>query len=718
MHVRDRQVIVGLLWLQALMLGSAFGTWTATCLASLLATLMTVVHQRGGHHWLSRLARGGRPAYYLQWVLLPVGVLLWRTGAQTDAAINLLSLGVDGISHLAFFSAILLWIRHPQRGHVGLLPLGMIVLLLAVAGGAVSRSLAAQITVGCAACLGFAMASQAILICRRPGAEPTMDRPDHADSEYRWWRRIIALGTLSILLMTTTVIANVTRMSLPGVQQAVQRQLQETLDAVGSQQRRIGGMRYVKSGQIGAVLEHMIDNPTDTALTVRCRVAPGYLRGRAFDLYRDGVWSSVTEKIIRNVPQGRAPGLRTIQPEARGRSYLAYNVARPLWRFPLSPDGRLRQDRGPRVEVLVRNDPAKGYVVFLPLGARWIEAQSQELTINDHGIVVLGVDVTEPYIAGIPLRSERLELTDRQRSRLTSLPASMATEFRGLVDEICRPEWDARETAERISVHFQIEGSYSLKPTAAPAGLDPLLWFLRSQHPAHCEYFAAATTLALRAADIPSRYVIGYVADQPHETEPDLWVARNQDAHAWAEAFDESSGEWFVVESTPGRTYQDLMTLRDAGNVSADLDAEEASGTTGAGHLLSRVWGRFVSLRTTDVLLIVFQSAQLPLFLFLVVFWWLKFHRHAPGVADPLEARSRRMLRKVERRLKHHALRRDPSETLHQFAGRIETTALQQQGDCHQLQQIAAWYRQYAVARYQGKLPQPLSEFAALNGSA
>jgi len=708
MSVREQQLIGGLLGLQTLVLGFAFDTLPATCLVMLLAVFVVFAQHRGAATLAARLTGKGRSGFLVHALALPLIVVIWRTAAQTDDEINLLSLGVDAIGHIALFSSILLWSRHPDRGHIAMLPLGMIVLLLAVAGGAVSRSLAAQVSVGGAVCLGFAVASQIIVGWRRTGGSAVTSAQDEQGVEHQWLRRVVTLGTISILLMTTTVLANVTQVLLPGVQQAVQRQLHETLDAVGNQQKRIGGTRYVKNGQIGSVRQHMIGNPTEVALTVRCRVSPGYVRGRAFDLYRQGRWTNAAETTATE-SQNPILGLRTLQPKSPGRSYLAYGLSQSFMRFELDKRSRPRRESGPQVELLVRNDPAKGSVVFLPLGANWIEARSRELTINAHGIVIFGVDVTQPYVTGVPLNPGATKLTSRQRPMLTSLPAAVAAEMRELVRNICPVDSSTRDKAERISRHFQLQGSYSLQPTPIPAGQDPIAWFLRTQHPAHCEYFAAATALALRAANIPSRYVTGYVVDTRHDTEPNLWVARNQDAHAWTEAFDDQSGQWFVVESTPGRTYQNLATAHDSSQGSALLEADQENDSIGQSNWFSRLGGWLVSLRATDVLLVVFQSAQLPLFLFLVVFWWLKFHRKSSSASDPLEARSRRMLRKVERRLRKYALRREPSETLNQFAERLEAAGRQHSRHCEKLLQMADWYRQYAAARYQGRPPQPLN---------
>ena len=53
----------------------------------------------------------------------------------------------------------------------------------------------------------------------------------------------------------------------------------------------------------------------------------------------------------------------------------------------------------------------------------------------------------------------------------------------------------------------------------------------------------------LRLAGVPARYVTGFVVTEKN-TSGGYWIARNRDAHAWAEAWDDQRG-WVTVEATP-----------------------------------------------------------------------------------------------------------------------------------------------------------------------
>jgi len=73
--------------------------------------------------------------------------------------------------------------------------------------------------------------------------------------------------------------------------------------------------------------------------------------------------------------------------------------------------------------------------------------------------------------------------------------------------------------------------------------------FLTTNRNGHCEYFATAASLLLRAADVPTRYSIGYVV---REKDDDGYVIRGTHAHAWVRAWDEKTSTWIDFDATPG----------------------------------------------------------------------------------------------------------------------------------------------------------------------
>lgn len=100
-----------------------------------------------------------------------------------------------------------------------------------------------------------------------------------------------------------------------------------------------------------------------------------------------------------------------------------------------------------------------------------------------------------------------------------------------------------------LSQYFQQNFSYSLDLKGPPDDRLPLTYFLRESRSGHCEYFATATTLLLRAAGIPARYAIGFSV---HEFSPleQKFIVRTRHAHAWALAY--INGTWQTLDTTPG----------------------------------------------------------------------------------------------------------------------------------------------------------------------
>ena len=95
---------------------------------------------------------------------------------------------------------------------------------------------------------------------------------------------------------------------------------------------------------------------------------------------------------------------------------------------------------------------------------------------------------------------------------------------------------------------FQTAFEYSLAPDT-PAGMHPLEGFLFHTHKGHCEYFASAMALMLRARNIPSRIVTGYYTTEWNGDKKEF-VARQSDAHAWCEIWLDGLG-WLSVDPTP-----------------------------------------------------------------------------------------------------------------------------------------------------------------------
>ncbi len=136
-----------------------------------------------------------------------------------------------------------------------------------------------------------------------------------------------------------------------------------------------------------------------------------------------------------------------------------------------------------------------------------------------------------------------------------ALPEEEAAEFRALASELGLASVSPQEAVARASVFFQEHFTYSLDLQRQNNDVSPLTDFLRYSRSGHCEYFATATVLLLRAAGIPARYAVGYSTE---ELRPGRWtIVRGSDGHAWTLVY--LNGAWRDIDTTPAswRSFQE-----------------------------------------------------------------------------------------------------------------------------------------------------------------
>ncbi|MGF1531819.1 MAG: transglutaminaseTgpA domain-containing protein [Puniceicoccaceae bacterium] len=116
-----------------------------------------------------------------------------------------------------------------------------------------------------------------------------------------------------------------------------------------------------------------------------------------------------------------------------------------------------------------------------------------------------------------------------------------------LVDELSVGEAStAEERARQFLAYLVSTHAYTLSPPAASKRGDPVVYWLASKNPGHCEYFAASLILLCRTAGIPARMVVGFRGGKWNDYER-YFVVRNRNAHAWVEIY--SEGEWVRLDA-------------------------------------------------------------------------------------------------------------------------------------------------------------------------
>jgi transglutaminase-like putative cysteine protease len=105
---------------------------------------------------------------------------------------------------------------------------------------------------------------------------------------------------------------------------------------------------------------------------------------------------------------------------------------------------------------------------------------------------------------------------------------------------------DERILARAIEYFRRANLQYTLAPP--PLGRDSVDDFLFETKSGFCEHFSSAFAFMLRAAGVPARVVTGYQGGEMNPVDGYL-IVRQSDAHAWVEAWTESSG-WVRVDPT------------------------------------------------------------------------------------------------------------------------------------------------------------------------
>ncbi len=120
------------------------------------------------------------------------------------------------------------------------------------------------------------------------------------------------------------------------------------------------------------------------------------------------------------------------------------------------------------------------------------------------------------------------------------------------------------EFAMKTSAWLGARHRYSLQSSLPGGEGDPLVRWLASDTPGHCELFAGSFVVLAREAGYAARLVTGFKGGTWNGYSGSYTV-RNSDAHAWVELFDDQAGGWLRVDPTPGALTLDDGTGGDEG---------------------------------------------------------------------------------------------------------------------------------------------------------
>jgi hypothetical protein len=409
-------------------------------------------------------------------------------------------------------------------------------------------------------------------------------------------------------------------------------------------------------------LDHQVVMRVEPLDAIEIHPDDSYLRGWVYDLYQDQRW-------LRAFPAWSG------------------DIDRHEDGF-LGPPAAIQITRVQRHRITVEG--MRSGVVFSPgviRGVRWLsEPAPKSLRFGLHNAIIpefpygpgtkyelacwMGVD--QPALPG-PVAKIQIQ---RALNLPSHLPAAMLLE---LASQLCGPDWssisDPRLKAQQLADALARNYRYSLD-LSDPGPRDPVLHFLTISHSGHCELFASAFTLLMRAAEVPARLVNGF---RLVEWSPELncWLVRQSHAHAWVEIYVDDDS-WARVDPTPeasagGPQQRSWISLFD------DFYSRHVLGFSS--HDQASLWARLKSLihelRSVDGIPTLgggwgsYLSVLAALALLLVLS--LRLLRPRARVARSADRlRSTSALRRLLARLSKLGAARNRRETLTQYARRLD----------------------------------------------
>ena len=203
----------------------------------------------------------------------------------------------------------------------------------------------------------------------------------------------------------------------------------------------------------------------------------------------------------------------------------------------------------------------------LPDGTQNIERLPvDKITQNQYGAVQ--VELEKPSLLSYRVTYDSDIINDSPPTEEDlEIPLSELPALEKVLQELDLQSKSEREALDTVYNFFNTEFTYSLELARQGFSKTPLSAFLLEHRSGHCEYFATATALLLRATGIPTRYAIGYSVHEYSSLEK-KFIIRGKNAHAWNlvyidgawQQFDTTPSNWMSIESNATSS---LVIIRD-----------------------------------------------------------------------------------------------------------------------------------------------------------
>jgi len=374
------------------------------------------------------------------------------------------------------------------------------------------------------------------------------------------------------------------------------------------------------------------------------RVEPGagvrvplLLREASYDVYNAPGWFA------------SGAGFTSVPPEADGETWKFVGGARPG--LPVTVAAYLNRGRG---------------VLALPPGAFEIDRLAV-VGVHRNRLGAVKVDEGLGLVTYTALFGPRGPLDGPPADTDLSMPPREAPLVRRVAGELALEGKSPEDTVAAVEAYFRRGFRYSTWKGERASAETALEEFLTRSRAGHCEYFATATVLLLRAAGVPARYAVGYSVQEWSRLEQ-RYIVRARHGHSWALAY--VNGGWRDVDTTPA--------------VWADTEADQGSLFEPLRDLWSWVVFLFSRWRWGGDDMIGRYAAWLLVPLVLLLIWRLYSRRrvsHGAAVPAPAGGSITRPGQDsefylIERRLESEGRGRRPWEPASAWIQRVHATEL------------------------------------------
>lgn len=135
------------------------------------------------------------------------------------------------------------------------------------------------------------------------------------------------------------------------------------------------------------------------------------------------------------------------------------------------------------------------------------------------------------------------------QEQYTGLPDTLPKRVYELAMNITKDLNTDYDKLKAIEKYLSTNYTYSLEARQVPEGQDFIDYFLFDYRKGYCTSYATAMAVLGRCLGIPTRYVEGFIGKTEDMDDKGMYLIKNSQAHAWAEAYIEGVG-WIPFEAT------------------------------------------------------------------------------------------------------------------------------------------------------------------------